>query len=133
MQQEMVVLRSKIDGCGPSNTLQGQNDGSSSTTIQVRTPFTAPNTVVSIATLATTPIRTSWSYITEEKLHEVRKNEAERASQVVAAMHFQPPYPSQVTSKHYHKDYVKPKFRLFDGKNGVTRVNNVQGRLEKIQ
>ena len=37
---------------------------------------------------------------------------------MVAAVHFQPPYPSQVTSKPYPKDYVKPKFRLFDGKKG---------------
>ena len=36
-------------------------------------------------------------------------------------MHFQLPYPSQVTSKPYPKDYVMPKFRLFDGKKGKLR------------
>ena len=63
---------------------------------------------------------TSSSYITKGKLHEVLKSEAERASKVVAAMHFQHPYPSQVT-KPYPKDYVKPKFRLFDGKKSSAR------------
>ena len=65
----------------------------------------------------------SSSYITEEWLHELLKSKVERANKVVAAVHFQPPYPSQVTSKPYPKDYVKPKFRLFDGKKGSAREN----------
>ena len=56
-------------------------------------------------------------------MHEVLKSEAERARKVVAAVNFQPPYPSQLTSKPYPKDYVKPKFRLFDSKKGSPRKN----------
>ena len=58
----------------------------------------------------TTSTGASSNYITEERLHELLKSEAERASKVLATVHFQPPYLSQVTSKPYPKDYVKPKF-----------------------
>ena len=119
IQQEIVALRSKIDGSETSNTPQGQNASSSGLAIQIRTPLAAPNIAVTIGTPATTSAGPSPSHITKEKLHELLKSEAKRANKVVAAVHFQPPYPSQVTSKPYPKDYVKPKFRLFDGKRVV--------------
>ena len=56
MQQEIVSLRSKIDGSGPSNTSQGLNVGSSIPTIQIRTPYAAPNTVATTGTPTTTSV-----------------------------------------------------------------------------
>ena len=91
MQQEMVSLRSKIDGSGPSNISQGQNAGSSSPTIQIGIPFAAANAAVTIGIPATRSAGTSSSCIIEEKLHEVLKSELERTSKVVTAVHFQPP------------------------------------------
>ena len=110
MQQEIITLRSKIDGSGTSNTPRGQNVGSSSPVIQIGTPSIAPNAAVTIGAPVTTSTGASSNYITEERLHELLKSEAERASKVVATVHFQPPYLGQVTSKPYPKDYVKPKF-----------------------
>ena len=117
----MVALRSKVDSKGTSNAPQGQNVGSSSPAMQPGAPSAVPNVAATTGTLATTSVGTSSSYITEERLHELLKTEAERANKVVTTVHVQPPYPSQVTSKPYPKDYVKLKVRLFDGKKGCAR------------
>ena len=51
MQQEMVALRSKIDGSGPSNASKGQNVGSSSLAIQIGTRPATPNAAITIGTI----------------------------------------------------------------------------------
>ena len=116
MQREMVALRNKVDGNGTSNAPQGQNTGSSSPAIQYGALSVVPNIAATTGAPPTTSVGMSSSYITEERLHELLKSEAKRANKMVTAVHFQPPYPSHVTSKPYLKDYVKLKFRLFDGK-----------------
>ena len=74
--------------------------------MQIGAPFVAPNAIVTTRNPTTIFVGTSSSFIIEEKLYEVLKSELERASNVVAIVHFQPPYISQVTSKAYPKNML---------------------------
>ena len=59
------------------------------------------------------------------------KSEAEKASKIVAAVDFQPPYPASILSKPYPKDYTNPRFKKFDGKKGNAR-EHVIGFLDDL-
>ena len=133
MQQEMAILKSKIETNGPSNT-QSQNVLSYSPTIQLGTPTVIPNPLASTVATSTTTIRarSGLDFYTKDRFHELLKQEAERASKVVVFVQFQPPYPSQVLSSPFPKDYVNPKFKKFNSKKGNGR-NHVIGFMDDLK
>ena len=65
------------------------------------------------------------TFITEERLQEVLRFEAEKITKVASVIKFQSPYSNQVLSKPYPKDCIKPKLRKFDGRKGNPREHIV--------
>ena len=86
---------------------KAKNVGSNGLAGQQATPTVVVNVLATIrfasTSNATSGMSPSSNFITEEKLHELLKSEAERANKVVARVHFQPPYPTQITSDRLYE------------------------------
>ena len=111
---------------GASTSSQGQTLGAPSPVIQLGAAFVVLMLWLHLDQhIPAAGTNVNATFIIEERLQEVLKSEAERISKVISVVKFRSLYSSQVFSKLYPKDYIKPKLRKFDGRKGNLREHIV--------
>ncbi|PON73822.1 hypothetical protein TorRG33x02_248740 [Trema orientale] len=141
LQQEVTALKSR-DAAYNGNSSSGSqaapsvHNEASPRMIQIGTPDvvvtppaahatpaapTAPTTPSNVIT-ATTP-GTSREYFTKDEILEMMRTGS--TDKNLKKIDFQPLYTSHILSKSYPKDYINPRFRIFDGRTGNAKKHVV--------